>query len=177
LIVEICGPWACTIFPVIYEGHEGKGAYAFAHALVRDAAYDLLTEPDRKLGHELAARWLEGDGRGDPVVTARHHELAGDRAGAGRCYARACVGAFEMGDFAATAVTAGCALSFDLSAHERGHVLAVGSHAHRLLGDVESARRLSAEALRTLPPNTPLWRQAARTAMMAGASTARHRDS
>ncbi len=42
---------------------------------------------------------------------------------------------------------------------------------------VEKSKQLSAEALKFLPPMSPLWREAARTAMMAGASTARHRDS
>ena len=46
----------------------------------------------------------------------------------------------------------------------------------RRVGNVEKSKQLSAEALRVLPPNSPLWREAARTAMMAGASAGRHRD-
>ena len=33
--------------------------YAFRHALVRDAAYAMLTDDDRVIGHALAAEWLE----------------------------------------------------------------------------------------------------------------------
>jgi hypothetical protein len=153
-----------------------EGSFTFAHALVRDAAYDFLTDADRQLGHRLAAQWLEGAGRGAPVTCAQHYERAGDRAAAGRAYLRAAVEAFEIGDLHAAIRSAELALSLELSKHDGGHALAVAAHAHRLTGDVEAARRLSAEALRALPPNTPMWRHAARTAMMAGASKARHRD-
>jgi predicted ATPase len=156
------------------DGPGGKAMFVFSHAVVRDAAYDMLTESDRKLGHRLAAEWLEGPGRGEPAVLAQHYELAGERTAAGRCYARATFEALAIGDFATTLASAERALTFDLLQPDRGHLLACAAHAHRLTGDVEASRRLSAEALRLLPPNTPLWWQAARTAMMAGASTASH---
>jgi hypothetical protein len=156
------------------DGPSGKETFVFSHALVRDAAYDMLTESDRKLGHRLAAEWLEGPGRGQPTIVAQHYELAGERTAAGRCYLRATFEAFAIGDFPATVASAERALTFDLPQPDRGHLLAFAAHAYRLTGDVEASRRLSAEALQLLPPNTPLWWQAARTAMMAGASTARH---
>ena len=84
--------------------------------------------------------------------------------------------AFKIGDFGATTASAEQALACELSQHERGHVQAIAAHAHRLLGNVEESKRLSASALRALPPSSPLWREAARTAMMAGASGGRHRD-
>lgn len=158
------------------DGQPSKAALVFAHAVMRDAAYDLLTEADRALGHRLAARWFEAAERSNPTVTALHYARAGDRAGAGRWYFRATMEAFKIGDFSATTGSAEQALCFELGQHERGHVLAVAAHAYRLLGNVERSTRLSAEALRALPPNSPLWRGAARTAMMAGASTGRHRD-
>jgi predicted ATPase len=156
------------------DGPGGKGTFVFSHALVRDAAYDMLTISDRKLGHRLAAEWLEGSGRSQPTIVAQHYDLAGERAAAGRSYLRATFDAFAIGDFPATAASAERALTFELPPLLRGHLLAVAAHAYRLTGDVQASRRLSAEALRVLPPNTPLWWQAARTAMMAGASTARH---
>jgi len=110
------------------------------------------------------------------MVTAQHYARAGDSAGAGRWYFRATLEAFKIGDFGATAASAEQALAYDLSRQERGHVQAVAAHAYRLLGNVEKSKRLSADALRALPPDSPLWREAARTAMMAGASAARHRD-
>lgn len=35
-----------------------QSEYRFRHALIREAAYELLTEEDRRRGHELAARYL-----------------------------------------------------------------------------------------------------------------------
>ncbi|HEY0464741.1 MAG TPA: serine/threonine-protein kinase PknK, partial [Polyangiaceae bacterium] len=158
------------------DGQPSKAALVFAHAVMRDAAYDMLTESDRTLGHRLAARWHECAERVNPMVTAQHYARAGDGAGAGRWYFRATLEAFKLGDFSATTGSAEQALGYELSAHERGHAQALAAHAYRLLGNVEKSKRLSAEALRDLPPNSPLWREAARTAMMAGASTGRHRD-
>jgi serine/threonine protein kinase len=158
------------------DGQASKPALVFAHALVRDAAYDTLTQSDRALGHRLAARWLESAERANPMITAQHYARAGDSAGAGRWYFRATLEAFEIGDFSATVGAAEQALANELSQHERGHVQALAAHAYRLVGNVEKSKHLSAEALRNLPPNSPLWREAARTAMMAGASAGRHRD-
>ncbi|MGK4002367.1 protein kinase [Sorangium sp. So ce1036] len=48
----------------------GEAELAFRHALVRDAAYEMLTDADRALGHWLAAEWLERAGGEDPAVLA-----------------------------------------------------------------------------------------------------------
>ncbi len=45
----------------------GAAGYRFRHALVREAAYGMLTEADRVLGHRLAGEWLEAAGE-----TRRH---------------------------------------------------------------------------------------------------------
>ena len=62
----------------------GRGAaagadapYAFRHGLVRDAAYAMLTDNDRRLGHRLAAEWLAQRPGADPMTIAEHHERAG----------------------------------------------------------------------------------------------------
>ncbi|MDI1479876.1 serine/threonine-protein kinase [Polyangium sp. y55x31] len=57
----------------------GEQELAFRHTLVREAAYGMLTEADRALGHALAAAWLEQKGERD-VVLAEHFHHAGDRA-------------------------------------------------------------------------------------------------
>ncbi|WP_437672686.1 protein kinase domain-containing protein [Sorangium sp. So ce131] len=61
----------------------GETEFTFRHALVRDAAYEMLTDADRALGHWLAAEWLERVGGGDPVVLAlvdQHLARAADEA-------------------------------------------------------------------------------------------------
>jgi hypothetical protein len=48
------------------------------HALVRDAAYRLLTEVDRRQGHLAAGCWLEAMGDADAMVLAGHAREGGD---------------------------------------------------------------------------------------------------
>ena len=50
-------------------------AYRFRHALVRDAAYALVADSYRPVGHRLAGTWLEGRGEADPLVLATHQHL------------------------------------------------------------------------------------------------------
>jgi hypothetical protein len=46
--------------------------YRFHDLLVREAAYAMLTDTDRALGHELAAQWLERTGERDVAVITGH---------------------------------------------------------------------------------------------------------
>jgi len=46
----------------------GEEELAFRHTLVREAAYGMLTEADRALGHALAAAWLEQKGERGEVL-------------------------------------------------------------------------------------------------------------
>ena len=87
--------------------------YRFRHALVREAAYAMLTDRDRMRGHRLAGEWLESrfhaDGnldRGaaiDAVVLAEHFERGDDPQRASGWYQRAAEQALE-GDDLATAI-------------------------------------------------------------------------
>ncbi|MDB4989750.1 MAG: protein kinase, partial [Myxococcaceae bacterium] len=52
----------------------GEVEYVFRHALLRDAAYAMLTEGDRHLAHDLAGEWLEAAGERDACVLADHYE-------------------------------------------------------------------------------------------------------
>ena len=50
----------------------GERELGFRHALLREAAYAMLTDSDRTLGHKLAGRWLEASGVTDAIVMAQH---------------------------------------------------------------------------------------------------------
>ncbi len=52
--------------------------WTFRHALLRDAAYGLLTEEDRVLGHRLAGAWLSGVGEDNHALLAGHFERGRD---------------------------------------------------------------------------------------------------
>jgi eukaryotic-like serine/threonine-protein kinase len=47
---------------------------SFRHALLRDAAYETLTEGDRISAHNAAVRWLEQAGDCEPMVLVEHYE-------------------------------------------------------------------------------------------------------
>jgi len=78
--------------------------FKFRHALVRDAAYSLLTEANRIVSHRLACAYLEQSGGADPAVLAEH-------AYQGRVFERAARFSIEAGQRALS--------SFDLDAAAR----------------------------------------------------------
>ncbi|MFT3921494.1 MAG: protein kinase [Myxococcales bacterium] len=59
---------------VFVRGDGDANEYGFRHALVRDAAYALLTESERSLAHRLGGDWLESLGVTEPAVLAEHFE-------------------------------------------------------------------------------------------------------
>ena len=73
----------CEIVEANHEVRHGSRIpehreYRFRHALVRDAAYELLSRGDQQLGHKLAAEFLAAaDGQAAPAILAYHFRQAG----------------------------------------------------------------------------------------------------
>ncbi len=63
--------------------------YRFRHALVRDAAYALLTEDDKRIGHHGVAQYLEEKGEPDALLLAEHYLRGGEPGRAIPWYTRA----------------------------------------------------------------------------------------
>src|SRR5262249_10565109 len=76
----------------------GEVESGFRHALVREAAYAMLTDRDRVLGHRLAGNWLEAIGEVEAVVLAEHFERGGEPARSVGWYRRAAEQALEGDD-------------------------------------------------------------------------------
>ncbi len=98
------GEWLATLEQrevVTRRGEHGPGdvEFTFRHALVRDAAYAMLTDHDRVLGHRLAAEHLEQRGMGDGAILAEHFERAGAPERAAPFWAESAKAALEAGDF------------------------------------------------------------------------------
>jgi eukaryotic-like serine/threonine-protein kinase len=55
-----------------------KREYAFRHALLRQASYEMLPPEERRLGHLLAGRFLEKTGEREGIVLADHFERGQD---------------------------------------------------------------------------------------------------
>ncbi len=55
----------------------GEREFRFQHGLLRDAAYTMLTDADRALGHRLAAEWLVRVDERESLRLAEHFERGG----------------------------------------------------------------------------------------------------
>jgi predicted ATPase len=55
----------------------GEVEFRFQHALVREAAYEMLIKDDRVAGHWLAGQWLEQVGETDAMSIEEHFERCG----------------------------------------------------------------------------------------------------
>ncbi len=66
----------------------GTREWSFKHALVRDVAYALLGERERRELHALSAQWLASMGE-DAAVVAGHYDLGGEHAAAAEHWTRA----------------------------------------------------------------------------------------
>src|SRR5262249_19336604 len=67
----------------------GESEHVFRHGVVREAAYAMLTEADRALGHRLAGEWLERMGESEAHLLAEHFERGDDAVRAAGWYRRA----------------------------------------------------------------------------------------
>jgi eukaryotic-like serine/threonine-protein kinase len=76
----------------------GPEELAFRQALIQQAAYGMLTERDRMLGHLLAAEWLESIGEFEPMILAEHFTRGGEPARATGYYVGAARQALNGGD-------------------------------------------------------------------------------
>jgi hypothetical protein len=135
-------------------------AYAFRHAIVREAAYGMLTDEDRALGHRLAAEWLARAAESDAFVLAQHLERGGARAAAVPAYARAAEQALDASDLDAvldrTAAAARCGA--------RGEALAqlrlLEAIARHWRAEYAEGERAATEAIEELMPLSPPWYRA-----------------
>ncbi|HWO22542.1 MAG TPA: protein kinase, partial [Kofleriaceae bacterium] len=142
--------------------YTGEQELSFRHALLREGAYAMLTEEDRRLGHRLAGEWLERHGESEPMVLAGHFERGGEGARAASYYLHASQQAFHVLDYEATAARAGlglaCAPPEELRIALRGmrcEAFTQGLHLVSVtMAEVE-------ELLRTAPRGSMPWAQAA----------------
>lgn len=138
-------------------------AYAFRHALLREAAYLLQPDEERALGHCLAAAWLEQQGEA-PALLADHYERGGMPERAGQCWARAAAQAFEVGSlddtlrFGARAIACGLP---DVALRELSVVLA---EARSYVYDDIDAASWAERARSSFPAGTAAWWRATQVA-------------
>jgi tetratricopeptide (TPR) repeat protein len=98
--------------------------YGFRHGTLRDAAYAMLTDGDRTVGHCLAGEWLERVGESDPLTIAEHFER-GDPLRAAPWLHRAARLASDGGHLEAADALATRGLACSPAAADRGRLLEV----------------------------------------------------
>jgi predicted ATPase len=86
--LEVEGWFQTLLVAEIIESHGSsripeQKEYGFRHALVRDAAYALLTPADLKVGHQLAAEFLEFRAQGTPEAGLDRDDHAAALVGSG----------------------------------------------------------------------------------------------
>ncbi len=146
---------------------KGEHEYAFRHALLRDAAYAMLTDEDRKLGHQLAAEWLEGGFEPEAIALAEHLERGGQAARAAGWYRRAAQNALEANDLEGVISSGNRGLACGALGHDRGAILGVQAEANLLLGDNSESLRAALAAADTCTRHSPDWYAALGTAVQA----------
>ncbi|WP_437785660.1 serine/threonine-protein kinase [Sorangium sp. So ce1097] len=145
----------------------GEVEYIFRHALLRDAAYEMLTDDDRSLGHQLAGGWLAHAGETDAMVLATHFELGGERERAIDCYRRAAEQALGGNDYVAAIERAERAIACGAAGEELGEIATIQAEAHRYRGDFASAEQHAVAAMRALPEGSVRWYRAANLVALA----------
>jgi tetratricopeptide (TPR) repeat protein len=135
----------------------GEQQFAFRHALVREAAYGLLGEEDRRLGHRVAGTYLERVGERDALMLAEHYERGRERERAARAFAQAARQALVSNDLegALRLVARGVACG---ARHELlGTLRSVQAWAELWLGNFAASYESARAALELLPTGSPDW--------------------
>lgn len=145
--------------------------YTFRHALVRDAAYAMLTDEDRQLGHRLAGEWLESHGERDPMILAEHFERGDRPRRAFRWYLRAAEQALEGNDFEATHGRCERAMACAPDDPARGRLDLLRAEATRWQGVQKETIEHGLQAMKRLPAGSAHWFQAAGLAAIAAGNT------
>lgn len=88
---------------VIFPRQAGDiGEFVFRHALLRDAAYEMLTSSDCVAGHRLAGQFLENAGEREAIVLVEHFDRGAEPARAAHWCRFAAAQALDANDLAAT---------------------------------------------------------------------------
>jgi serine/threonine protein kinase/tetratricopeptide (TPR) repeat protein len=131
--------------------------HVFRHALMREAAYSLLTEVDRITGHRLASFYLEEAGETEPTLIAEHAQRGGDAERAMRFYTRAAEQAWERNDLDQLLACAERGIACGPTGEPLGHLNALLCAAHMGKMNLAGADEAGSKAIALLPPGSVWW--------------------
>ena len=145
----------------------GEEEYTFRHAIVREAAYAMLTDDDRTLGHKLAGEWLSAAGERDAATLARHFELGGQSASAASHYLRAAEQALEGNDLDAALASVERGLACGAVGEPAGLFHLIAAEAYRFRGEPSREQSAALSAMALLTKGDTRWCIAAGQAAIA----------
>ncbi len=162
LLAELCTREVLELREVSLTRHDNfVEMYSFRHAYVREAAYAMLTDEDRVLGHKLAARHLVAAGEPDPMGLAEHHFRAGQLDKAVLFFSRAAEQALRGSDLGKALSCAERGIACGALVDDLGRLLVIQAEAHRWRGENVEAMRCAERAIEVLPRGTDAWCAAA----------------
>ncbi|XXX82773.1 protein kinase [Sorangium sp. So ce134] len=151
----------------------GEVEYGFRHALVREAAYGMLTERDRRVGHALAGDWLDRAGGADAMALAEHFEIGGAPAQAADAYLRAAEEALRGSDLATALARAERGIGCGAAGDTAGRLRRVQAEAHVWRGDLDLAVARALEASQQIERGTTAWFSAISQVVIAASKLGR----
>jgi eukaryotic-like serine/threonine-protein kinase len=145
----------------------GAAQYVFRQASVQEAAYAMLTDADRSLGHRLAAEWLEQSGQADPLALAEHFERGGQPERAVGWLWRAAKQALSGDDFDAAVDRAERGIACSPPRELLGALRLVQAEALGWRGQLRDAQVKAMDAVGLLEPGTVPWYEAMEQGLVA----------
>lgn len=138
----------------------GKTEYVFRHALMRDGAYEMLSDDDRRAGHAIVGQWLESCGEQDAKSLAEHFLLGGLVRRAVPYFASAAEHALESNDLRAVIEVAERAVQSGAEGSWIGRCRTLQAVASMWIGDYPGVERYARDAVEHLEIGSADWFQA-----------------
>ena len=169
----LCARELVARVPIADARSGGDLELSFAHALVREAAYAMLTEEDRALGHRLAGEWLEQKGSSDAMVLAEHFRLGDEPARSVAWYLRAAEHALNANDLSAAIERAERGIEGGAAGEQAGSLRLIQAEGHVWRGELALAECRALEAAAYLPRGSAGGLRAQGQAVIAAAKLGR----
>ena len=143
-----------------YLGNLAEHAeYRYQHALVREAAYEMLTIEDRKIAHRAVADFLEVGGDSDPRLLAEHLTKSQELARAIKHYLRAAERALHANDLSTVLSWVDKVDQAGAGREEQGRALALRATVSYWQGHYAPTYDYAVAAIALLRPGSAIWFQ------------------
>jgi tetratricopeptide (TPR) repeat protein len=135
----------------------GEQEHVFRHAIVREAAYAMLTDGDRALGHRLAGAWLTKIGEPSATVLAEHFERGGEPSAAVDWWRRAAEQALGANDLPAVLAAVARGVACGAAGSTLGALRLYEAEAHNWRAEYGPSAEAAEQATRWLPRGGDAW--------------------